>query len=174
MAEHTQLADNEMYETYFRQEADLRKIAARIWDVAQALGRSTGYAGVEAMVEIDKSVPLHFRISQQAMKLEALRSRAAELESELATTQGASPAVLHHGRLAGGAQGPQATSSNNKTPQDLNPDENAGSRSLVPDESTKVPSVSTALDVPTSPESVAKKATVHPNDACLYRPVIRP
>jgi hypothetical protein len=61
-----------MYDTYYRQDKELRERAHRLWMRSQALNISIGYAGVEGMIAIDDKLPLAVQVRIQETLLDLL------------------------------------------------------------------------------------------------------
>jgi len=101
MAEPAVSSGNGLYDTYLRQDLDLRKLAHKIWMDSQASKVCIGYAAVEGMIEIDMTLPIPIRVKQQAQRLEHLK----QIHENLAGHTHGSGSLEGSGSLGCSAQG---------------------------------------------------------------------
>ena len=106
MADHAVSApvssENPIWETWAKQDKELRVVTQHIWHVAQRLQISTGYSGlgVDDMIAIDKELSIKVKVKIQVQRLEDLNTMATELASAHLA-----PSDHNRGILDGSAQG---------------------------------------------------------------------
>ena len=94
---------NQLWDTWAEQDAELRVLAQRIWQVSQDLDVSTGYTGVAQMLEIDDKLPLSVKVKSQVRRLNALKDLDKWLASKALASAGHNRDILD-GRGGGSQQ----------------------------------------------------------------------